>query len=133
MRTFVFDTSAFVRLYVPDGPLPDGAEAAIESAWNGDAVVLAPELALAEIAGVLRKKEAAGQLPTVAVDRALDDVLRLPVTFVGHADLVTEAMSYARSSCATVYDALFVALAIERGAVLISADDAQLKAWRDLA
>jgi predicted nucleic acid-binding protein len=50
MRVYVLDISALVRLYVPDGPIPEGTEEAIEATWRAEAVALAPELALAEVA-----------------------------------------------------------------------------------
>ena len=46
--TFVIDTSARLRLFIPDGPLPDGLNAAVSGAERGEFVLLAPELVLTE-------------------------------------------------------------------------------------
>lgn len=129
MRIAVLDTSTLVRLYVPDGPIPEGAEASIEAAWNGRGVTLVPELALAEFAGVMRKKEARGEIAGEFVDRAIDELRALPLTVVGHRELLHDATRFARSSAVTVYDGLFVALAVARDAPLITADERQRRAW----
>ncbi|MFM2152438.1 MAG: hypothetical protein RL199_873, partial [Pseudomonadota bacterium] len=44
MKRFVLDSSALLRLYLPDGPLPAGLESAVELAGRGDALLLAPQL-----------------------------------------------------------------------------------------
>ena len=49
MRAVVVDTSALIRLYVPDGPIPEGLEAAMGAAWRGEALLIAPDLLLAEV------------------------------------------------------------------------------------
>ena len=122
MKGFVVDTSALIRLYVPDGPLPEGLEAAVEAAWRSDAALIVPELALAEAAQVLRKKELAGFLQPEETEEILASLLLLPLEVVGHRDLLEEALTAARKDDLTVYDALFLVLAHSRGADLITAD-----------
>jgi predicted nucleic acid-binding protein len=127
MRAFVVDTSALVRLYVPDGPLPPGLEQAVELAWRAEALLSAPELALAEAAQVLRKKERAGYLTSAECDEVLDELLGLPIDFSGHRDLLGRAVEISRTREITVYDSLFIALAEKNGAELITADDRLLR------
>lgn len=129
MRAVVVDTSALVRLYVPDGPLPAGLEETVEAAWRGDAVLLAPELLLAEVGQVLRKKERTGFLSSEECDAILDAVLALPLETVCHRPLLEDALALARETELTVYDALFLALARGRGADLISADARLMDYW----
>ena len=125
MRPVVVDTSALVRLYIPDGPVPDGLEDAVESAWRGDVVLLAPDLLLAEVGQVLRKKEQAGFMSQEECDAVLDAVLALPLELVSHRSLIVDALAAARETGLTVYDALYMALAKARGkgTRLISADE----------
>lgn len=130
MKTIVVDTSALVRLYVPDGPIPDGLEEAVESAWRAEAVLLAPELALAEVGQVLHKKAGLRLLSADEVDEILSAVLDLPIDLVGHRELLQKAIEYARSYELTVYDALFLTLAGAHQAQLISADDELMAAWQ---
>lgn len=122
MKSFVIDTSALVRLYVPDGPLPPGLEEALAAAWQGDAVLFTPALALAEFGQVLRKKEQRGFLQPEDTDDMIDTMLRLPLRSVEHADLLRPAVQLARLHSLTVYDALFLALAIKQSSTLFTAD-----------
>lgn len=123
MKAFVVDTSALMRLYLPDGPVPDGLEDAVDSAWRGEVALLAPELALAEVAQVLCKKERAAHLSAAESDAIRAEILDLPIEYVGHRDLLEAAVPVARDRGLTVYDALFLALADQRRAQLITADD----------
>ena len=123
MTIVVVDTSALLRLYVPDGPLPPGLEEAIDDAWRGDGVLMMPELALAEAAQVLWKKEQLGALTPSEAREVLDAILDLPIEFLGHRELLTDAAVVARDHRLTVYDALFLSAALRRGADLITADD----------
>ena len=123
MRNLVLDTSALLRFYVPDGPLPEGLEPAIEAAWGGEIMLLAPELAMAEAAQVLRKKEAAGGLTPSEADEILTAVLGLPIEFIRHDRLFPGAVTLARRHNVTVYDALFLALTRKEHAALMTADD----------
>jgi predicted nucleic acid-binding protein len=132
MTVAVLDTSALIRLYVPDGPLPTGLEEAIEDAWRGDGALMMPELALAEAAQVLWKKEQRGLLTTEEVEEILDAILDLPIESLGHRDLIAEALALAREHSLTAYDALFLAVAAQRKADLITADAALRKAFEKL-
>ena len=123
MKVFVLDTSAVVRLYVPDGPIPEGTREAIEAAWRAEAVALAPELALAEIGQVLHKKTLAGALAREEADEIMAAVAELPIELVGHRELISEAVTAARDHGLTVYDGLFLALARKQKASLISGDE----------
>jgi len=58
--TVVVDTSALLRLFIPDGPVPAGMESALRHAERGNNLLLAPELILAEAAQVLLKNRKRG-------------------------------------------------------------------------
>jgi predicted nucleic acid-binding protein len=132
MTVAVVDTSALIRLYVPDGPLPPGLEDAIEDAWQGDGVLMMPELALAEAAQVLWKKEQRGAMTPAEVGEVLEAILDLPIETLGHRDLLADAMSLAREHSLTVHDALFLAAALRHGASLITADQKLRRAFERL-
>ncbi|MFO8071181.1 MAG: type II toxin-antitoxin system VapC family toxin [Polyangia bacterium] len=130
MSVAVVDTSALVRLYVPDGPLPRDLEAAVESAWRGDGVLMAPELVFVEAAQVLLKKETRGVLTRKETSLIMDAILDLPLEALGHRDLLPGAISLSRDHSLNAYDALFLSAAVNRGASLITAD-ARLRAAFD--
>jgi predicted nucleic acid-binding protein len=126
----VLDTSAVIRLYVPDGPIPEGTKAAVDDAARGDALLFAPELLLAETAQVLLKKERAGQLREAEVREIVSAIEALPITFRPHRPLIAEASRLARAHGLTIYDALYLALARSvRGGLLTA--DARLRAAID--
>jgi len=122
MLTFVLDTSALIRLYVPDGPVPDGVAEAIEKAQRSEAALLAPELILAEAGQVLLKKTRARLIDGAVADEILAAILELPIDLVSHRGLMAAALDVARRSGLSVYDGIFVALAKREKARLLSAD-----------
>ena len=129
MNVADLDTSALVRLYVPDGPLPDGLEQHVDAAWRGDAVLLCPELVLAELAQVLLKKERAGFLDAATATEILDRVLELPIDFRQHSMHISRALELARLTDTSACDALFLAVAERHGAALVTADAELRRAW----
>lgn len=129
MRVYVLDTSVVIRLYVPDGPLPVEAEPALRAAGRGDSLLISPELALVEAGQVLLKKEKAGFLTAQEAARILELILNLPIQWKGHRDYLALAVALAKERSMTVYDALFVVLALGHSATLLTADRAMQTAW----
>lgn len=122
MKIVVIDTSALIRLYIPDGPIPDNLESHISSALRAETTLIIPELALAEFPQVLWKKEQAGYLTTPEVDEIMSAFSDLPLEIFGHVDILSDALLLARRHTLSVYDSLFLALARKRKAELITAD-----------
>jgi predicted nucleic acid-binding protein len=132
MTLAVLDTSAMIRFYIPDGPLPQDLENYIDAAWKAEATIMTPELALAEFTQVLWKKEQAGYITPDELNHILSAFLELPLKIAGHYDLLPEALIIARRHQLTVYDALFLALAAKKEAILITADQRLAKAFGSL-
>ncbi len=124
----VIDTSALLRLFIPDGDVPTGLRAFVGNAERGLHQAIAPELLAAEAANVVLKKQRAGELSVNEAAELLGDIMALPIRLMPHRPLVDAAFQQARQLNLTVYDALFLALAVERGAVLFTADAALAKA-----
>lgn len=118
----VVDTSALIRLFVPDGPFPDGLEVFLSGVERDLNTAIAPELLWAEAASVLLKKEKLGELTERESDQLLDDILLMPIRFFPHHPLLSRAIRLARKHGLTVYDTLYLALAEEHGAAVFSAD-----------
>lgn len=123
MKRAVLDTSAVIRLYIPDGPVPRGLADAVDGAARGDVTLLAPELLFAEVAQVLWKKEARGQLTAPESAEILEAIVALPITLVSHRVVLAAATEAARQRNVSVYDALFLATARAHDATLFTADD----------
>lgn len=126
----VLDTSALLRLFIPDGPVPHGLEPLIREAERGNEAILAPELLLAEAGQVLLKKRAHNLLSAQEAVDILRDILALPVKYEGHRVFLPRAMDLAVAHKLTVYDAIFLSLAEGKGASLITADASLAKAAR---
>lgn len=122
MKNAVLDTSALVRLYVPDGPIPKNLESTIEEAYRSEARLLAPELMAIEFAQTLRKKEQKGYLSAAEVDEIIASSSNLPIHYVSHQGLIEEAVTVARTASLTVYDAIYLVVTAQVNGVLISAD-----------
>lgn len=118
----VVDTSAIIRLFVPDGPVAEGLESFLLEVERGNAIALAPELMWAEAGNVLHKKHLRGELTQEEAEGLLDEIVALPIRPHSHASLLPSSFSLAQSQGMTIYDALFLALAESRGAVLFTAD-----------
>ena len=122
MKSYVLDTSALIRYYIPDGPMPDGLEKIIEQGWQGDALLFVPELALVESAQVLLKKERAGFLAPDESDEIIRNIKSIPMEIRRHRDILEPAILLARKHSLTVYDAMFLALSKKQNAQLVTAD-----------
>ncbi len=118
----VLDTSALLRLFIPDGPIPEGLNRALREAERGEGALLAPELILPEAAQVLRRKNQEGLLTGEEMEELLDCILSLPIKLFGHRALIRRAAALAREVNLTVYDALFLALSEAASGRLITAD-----------
>jgi len=123
----VVDTSALIRLFVPDGPLPDGLERFFQGVERGFNSAIAPELLVAEAANVINNKRKSGELVGDESDRLLADILSVPIRLFPHTPVLTRAFELAREFNLTVYDTLYLALAEDHGAIILSADTQLMK------
>lgn len=129
---WVIDTSALIRLFVPDGPLHPEIETAFNRAAGGTDLVLAPQLLLAEAANVLLRKQRRGELSMPELAELLAAVQALPIRLCDHQAMLMPACALASKHGLTVYDALYLALAEQHGAHLITSDDALDKVARSI-
>lgn len=121
---WVIDTSALIRLFVPDGPLHPEVETAFNRAASGADWVLAPQLLLAEAANVLLRKRRRGELSAQELHELVQAVESLPIRLCEHGPLLLPACGLAEAQGLSVYDALYLALAEQHGARLITSDEA---------
>ena len=129
---FVLDTSALLRLYLADGPLPPSLELAIQRGCTGDALLLVPDLCLLECASVLLKQVQRELLDVDECRALLADVLQLPLRPTSSSELAAESLDQALVLSLSVYDASYLALALKNGARLITADKQLAKAAASL-
>ena len=124
----VIDTSAMMRLFIPDGPVPQGLEVFFQGVESGRNMALAPELLMAEAASVIHKNRRLGLLSDTEGALLLADVLRMPIRLFSHPPLLPMAFELAGQYSLTVYDSLYLALAAQKGVDIFSADANMTKA-----
>ncbi len=86
----------------------------------------APELIDLEVASVFRRLMQADHLPARRAEMAMSDLRALPLRRVSHRILLARCWTLIDNL--TVYDASYVALAEQLGAVLVTADNRLSKA-----
>ena len=112
------DSSVALKWFVPE-VLSDEAEHLLD----GSVGLWTPDLLFAEFGNVVWKKVGRGEIrPSEARDivAALELV---PLTVVPCSQLIAAALEIAISYRRTVYDALYLALAVARDCTFITADD----------
>lgn len=129
---WVIDTSALLRLFIPDGPMQTEAETALNRAASGTDLVLAPQLLLAEVGNVLLRKRRRNELSEQELHEILQAIQSLPIRLCDHGPLVLPACVLAEAHGLSVYDALYLALAEQHGARLVTSDDALDKVARNI-
>lgn len=128
----IADTSAIVRLFIPDGPVPEGLESVVLGSSRGEDILAAPELLAVEAAQVFHKKRMKGLLSTNEFQQLFKDFLSLPIKYFPHKEFLPSAAELAHRFKLTVYDALFLALAQAKHGRLITVDNDLAKAARSL-
>ncbi len=122
MKTVVIDTSALMRLFIPDGPIPAGLDQLILEAEKSETAILAPSLISIEAGQVIYKKWKEKLLTKDEAESLYSDVLSLPIKLYDNSDFAASALSIALSNKTTVYDALFLSIAQFYAATLITVD-----------
>lgn len=96
---------------------------AVRQDWESATVdLIAPDLMLVEVANIIWKKQRLGLITEEEATDATLDLLALEIPTVEPQAILLRAYSLAKIFDRTVYDALYLALAEERGARLVTAD-----------
>lgn len=121
--TLVVDASVVVKCYVPE----DGSPAAV-ALLGGAGRLLAPDLLVAEFGNTLWKKTRRGELTRDEGDAIVQAFLTAaPVTLYASTALLQPAWELAREFRRTIYDALYLALAVAQDCPFITADAALVR------
>lgn len=95
---------------------------AARSLLVSDLELYAPDLVLAEMANVIWKRHTRGEIDAAESSQLLADVLTLPLQLTPSAEIVAAALELATRTRRTVYDCLYLALAIKTQTTLITGD-----------
>ena len=125
MKSVVVDSSVALKWFVPE-VLTDEAVSLLDAGIE----LLAPDLLYPEAGNILWKKVGRGEIEPRDARDILAALGRVPLSVVSSSLLVEAALEIALAHRRTVYDALYVALAVARDAVFVTADDRLARALR---
>ena len=123
---FVVDASAIIDLILNRGP----AERLRTRLFEAGQTLHAPHLLGAEVLHVIRRHALAGQIDARRTAEAIEDYLDITIELYPHEFLFHEAWQLRDNF--TAYDAMYVALAHELKAPLITCDERMAKACRQV-
>jgi len=128
VSVFVVDASVVVKWFVPE--IHSDAARRLLTLPNE---YLAPDLLFAETTNTIWKKIRRGELKLDEGRRLVADIGRVAVETVSCRALAEDAHSLANATGRSVYDALYVSLAVRLNTRLITADDRLAAALRSVA
>ncbi len=125
MTTIVVDASVGVKWFLPSGQEPFAEEAAqlLQAYVRSQVHFLVPDIFWAEIANAAWKAARRGELSAANATLAVSSVTALRIPSISSSELLPQALAIALAFERTVYDSLYVALAVTSNAYLITADE----------
>lgn len=117
MMRVVVDASVAVKWFVPEIH-SDAAERLLDPSYS----LSAPDLIVVEVGNTLWKKVRRGELTPDAASKILNVLEEIDIELAPSAGLVAPALGFATSLDRSVYDALYLTLAIAHDGVLVTAD-----------
>lgn len=118
MRPVVVDASVAAKWFLPE---PD-ATAALRL-LDGGHHLAAPDLIRAEIGNLAWKLQTRDVLDPKEASELIEHFLSMPVEIHDSAYLLAPAVEIAIATKRAVYDSLYLALAIELGGIVVTADE----------
>lgn len=117
MKRCVVDASVVAAAFFQE----EHAKAA-QALLAADRDLLAPDLLYAEFANVVWKRHRRGEIDDDEAAQLVADVLRLPLQITAAGELAGSALELALRTGRTVYDCLYLALAVKTRSRMICAD-----------
>ena len=117
MNAIVVDASVVATAFFPE-PLHQMSVGILASGQ----ILRAPDLLLAEVGNVVWKRHGRSELTAAEAESLLGDTVGLPIEYAPSMGLVSLALSLALRTGRTVYDCLYLALAVSSQTILVTAD-----------
>lgn len=118
MSVYVVDASVVIKWFVPEIH-SDAARRLLAASHQ----YLSPDLLFAEVGNVIWKKARRGELTVQEGQRLAVDIASIAVETVPTRGLMIDAHALAATTGLTVYDAMYLALAVRLETEMITADD----------
>ena len=129
MSLYVIDAGVAVKWFIEE---PDSGQAkkllTNYLRWIDD--LIAPDLIIAEAVNVFWKRTARGDLNVQEAHDSLTDLLSLNLQIISSALLAARALRLAQDHQRSVYDCLYLALALQRGCGFVTSDERLYNAIR---
>jgi predicted nucleic acid-binding protein len=126
MSRLVVDTSVAVKWFLSEVGSEDARKL-----LDVDHELLAPDLLFAEFGNVMWKRVRASEMTGDEAISTVTALLQVPVQVYPSSGLVVSALEIANRAQRTVYDALYLALAVSEKAPLVTADERLFNAVKD--
>ena len=118
MSRLVIDASVAAKWF-----FPEEHSAAAMRLLSPRNTLLAPDLIWAEVANIAWKRHRRKEITLDEARAIVADLVRMPLEIVRSSDLLPAAFDLAAATGRTVYDSLYLALAIARRAKFVTADE----------
>jgi predicted nucleic acid-binding protein len=118
VSVFVVDASVVIKWFVPE--IHSDAASRLLAAKHQ---YLSPDLLFPEVGNAIWKKVRRGELTAEEGQQLAIDLAGIAVETVSTRDLIVDAQALAISTGLTVYDAMYLTLAVRLKTELITADD----------
>jgi predicted nucleic acid-binding protein len=118
MSVVVVDASVVAKWFVAE----EQAELALQLLAS-PLQLLSPDLIWAEVGNVIWKRVRRSQISPAEAQTIFDDLLRMPVETTPSQTLLADAFEISVDTNQTVYDSLYLALAVRKGCKMVTADD----------
>ena len=118
LKRFVIDASILVKLYFEE----EHSESSVRYVKNA-IELLAPDLLWVEAANVVWKRLRRNEINSADAAALVDEMLRVPIVSATHAGLTGPALALAAQTGRTVYDCLYLALAIRENIPMLTGDE----------
>jgi predicted nucleic acid-binding protein len=122
MIPYVIDAGVAVKWFIPED---DSATARrlLDFFHQGAVNLTAPDLLIAEATNVFWKRADRNDITAQEAEDNLNDLLALNLPLVPSSLLAPRALAIARAHRRSVYDCLYLALALDRGCDLVTTDE----------
>ena len=121
MTTYVIDTSALVKLVIPEDHSDTVSDIA-ELFRSSRIQLVAPDIVLLECANVLWKHARRDNAPISTLMAGMETLRKLEIRLVPQDELIDDALRFALDVGIAVYDAVFCVTARRNQSELITAD-----------
>jgi len=118
----VVDASVAIKWYLPEVHCTEARLMVEESRFVGYSRLHIPDLFFPECGNILWKHLRRGEISKERVTLILDSLLTLPFEIHSHSGLMEAAMEIAAATDRSVYDSLYVALAVQQQTKFVTAD-----------